>query len=76
MMIPSMMETPMPNLRNALLASLKALNAAEFTPPLTSRTDDAEVDEVLAEFGGNARAAIGALLQDIAVLASDQTRDA
>ena len=32
---------------------------------------EAEVDAVLAEFGGDARAAIRALLHDLAVLASD-----
>jgi hypothetical protein len=30
-----------------------------------------EVDEVLAEFGGDARAAIGALLDDLATLVAD-----
>ena len=30
-----------------------------------------EVDAILAEFGGDARAAIAALLHDLAVLASD-----
>lgn len=32
---------------------------------------EADIDAVLHEFGGDARAAIGALLHDIAVLASD-----
>ncbi len=32
---------------------------------------DADVDAVLAEFGGNARAAIKALLHDLALLAGD-----
>lgn len=32
---------------------------------------DAEIDEVLAEFGGDAREAIAALLRDLATLAGD-----
>lgn len=32
---------------------------------------EAEIDAVLAEFGGDARLAIGALLHDLAVLAAD-----
>lgn len=32
---------------------------------------EAEIDAVLHEFGGDARAAIGALLHDLAVLAGD-----
>jgi hypothetical protein len=35
---------------------------------------EAEVDEVLAEFGEDPRRAIRALLEDIAVLALDQAR--
>lgn len=34
---------------------------------------DAEVDAIIAEFGGDVRAAIRALLHDIAVLAEDFT---
>ena len=37
----------------------------------TGEQPDAEVDAVLAEFGGDARAAIRALLHDLAVLAAD-----
>ena len=40
-------------------------------PPLVRTSDTAEVDAVIAEFGGDARAAIAALLHDLAVLASD-----
>lgn len=36
---------------------------------------DADVDAVLHEFGGDARAAIEALLHDLAVLASDYETD-
>lgn len=36
---------------------------------------EADVDAVLHEFGGNARAAIGALLHDLAVLAGDYEAD-
>ena len=32
---------------------------------------ETDIDDVLAEFGGDHRAAIGALLRDLAVLASD-----
>ena len=32
---------------------------------------DADIDEVLAEFDGDHRGAIGALLRDLAILASD-----
>ena len=37
----------------------------------TGEQPDAEVEAVLAEFGGDARAAIRALLHDLAVLAAD-----
>jgi (p)ppGpp synthase/HD superfamily hydrolase len=42
---------------------------AESPPP--NATDVAEVDAVLAEFGGDARAAITALLHDLHTLALD-----
>lgn len=38
-----------------------------------SITDD-DVEEVLAEFGGDARRAVRALLEDIAILALDHAR--
>ena len=41
-------------------------DAAAGQPPV-----DAQIDEVLAEFGGDPRAAIAALLQDLATLAGD-----
>lgn len=37
---------------------------------------ETEIDEVLAEFGGNARAAIGALLLDLETLARDRVASA
>jgi hypothetical protein len=38
---------------------------------LTAEANEADIDAALAEFGGDARAAIGALLHDIGVLATD-----
>jgi hypothetical protein len=43
--------------------------AAEQTPDIVAR--EAEIDEVLAEFDGDARAAIRALLDDQATLIDD-----
>lgn len=39
--------------------------------PRAQGVPEAEIDAVLAEFGGDARRAIGALLHDLAVLAAD-----
>ena len=39
--------------------------------PLVQDPVSAEVDAILAEFGGDVRAAIAALLHDLATLASD-----
>lgn len=42
--------------------------------PATIEITDAEVDAAIVEAGGDARAAVRALLHDIAALAADHTR--
>ena len=47
----------------------RALDGREATPPT-----DEEVDEAIAEFGGDTREAVRALLHDLEVLARDYER--
>ena len=44
---------------------------SDVAPPPEPFPTEADVDEVLAEFGGDPRAAISALLRDLATLAGD-----
>lgn len=47
------------------------MSAPETAPAETPATDETAVDEVLVEFGGDARKAIAALLHDLDALAAD-----
>ena len=50
---------------------LREMSAQDAGEPRACSGLEAEIDTVLAEFGGDARRAIGALLHDLAVLAAD-----